>query len=69
MRKVGSPVAPMFDDEFLTVLSALPPPLPPTISLSLAPSTLGADNSDDPVVFSIEVSSAAILLKLWMNRQ
>ena len=30
---------------------------------------LGAGLSSDPVVFSIEVSGAAILLKLWINRR
>ena len=52
-------------DEFLAVLSALQLPLP-TISSS-ASSTLGVD-SDNPIVFNIEVSGAATLLKPWMKR-
>ena len=50
----------LFDDldESTTVSSALPPP-PTTSSV---PSSLGA-KSDDPVVFNIEVSGAAIYLK------
>ena len=50
----------LFDDsdESTTVLSALPPPL----TTSSVPSSLGA-KSDDPIVFNIEVSGAAIHLK------
>ena len=56
----------LFDDldKSTTVLSALP--LPPTTSS--VPSSLGA-KSDDPVVFNIEVSGAAIHLKPWMKRR
>ena len=56
----------LFDDldESTTVSSALPPP-PTTSSV---PSSLGA-KSDDPVVFNIEVSDAAIHLKPWMKRR
>ena len=69
VRKLGSPVAPIFGirvdflDEFLTVLLALLSPSP-TTSLSLILNVLRADFSDDPVVFNIEVSGAVILLKL-----
>ena len=45
-------------DESTTVSLALPPPL----TTSSVPSSLGA-KSDDPVVFNIEVSGAAIHLK------
>ena len=50
----------LFDDldESTTVSSALPPPL----TTSLVPSSLGA-KSDNPVVFNIEVSGVAIHLK------
>ena len=56
----------LFDDldESTTVSSALPSP-PTTSSVS---SSLGA-KSDDPVVFNIEVSGAAIYLKPWMKRR
>lgn len=36
---------------------------PPPTSSSPTPNGLGVDNSDDPVVFSVEVSDATILLK------
>ena len=56
----------LFDDldKSTTVSSALPP-LPTTSSV---PSSLGA-KSDDPVVFNIEISSAAIHPKPWIKRQ
>ena len=59
----------LFDDldESTTVSSALPPP--PTTSSFSALNAFGADNPDDPVVFNIEVSGAAILLKPWMKRR
>ena len=50
-------------DESTTVSSTLPSP--PTTSL--ISTSLGA-NFDDPVVFNIKVSSAAIHLKPWMKR-
>ena len=62
-------LAEFFDlDEFLNVSSALPPPPPTTSSLS-ALNAFGADKPDDPVVFNIEVSGAAILLKPRMKRR
>ena len=59
----------LFDDldESTTISSALPPP--PTTSSFSALNAFGADNPDDPVVFNIEVSGAAILLKPWMKRR
>ena len=59
----------LFDnlDESTTISSALPPS--PTTSLFLALNAFGANNLDDPIVFNIEVSDAAILLKPWMKRQ
>ena len=46
---------------FLINLFYLSPPLlPPTISLLLVPK---ADTTGNPIIFNIEVSSAAILLK------
>ena len=59
----------LFDDldASTTVSSALPPP--PTTSSFSALNAFGADNPDDPVVFNIEVSGAAILLKPWMKRR
>ena len=48
-------------DESITVLSTLSPPS--TTSLFSALNAFGADNPDDPVVFNIEVSGIAILLK------
>ena len=56
-------------------LSLNPSPPPPTLptllaASTLAPSTLfAASTCDDMVVFSIDVSGAAILLKLLINRQ
>ena len=72
IRNIGSPVAliyvwisnvVLFDyldlDKFLSSL------LPPTVLLSL----FFWAKSDDPVVFNIEISDAAILLKPQMNYQ
>ena len=53
-------------DKFLTILSVLSRPTPLTIS-SLAPSALRA-GPDYPVIFNIEMSSTAILLKSWIKR-
>ena len=84
VKNIGFPIASMskkcveildflfFDfldlDEFLTVLLTLLP-LFPTTSLASAPNVFGANFLDDSVVFNIEVSGAAILLKPWMKRQ
>ena len=52
---------PVFDDFLYFSIDLLPPSTPPT---SLATSTSSAASTcDDTVVFSIDVSSAAILLK------
>lgn len=40
----------------LSVLSALPPPVPPTTSLLLASSVFGANTLDDPVFVNIGLS-------------
>ena len=52
-------------------LSPTPPTLPTSLAAStLVPSTsLAASTCDDMVVFSIDVSGAAILLKPLMNQQ
>ena len=54
----------LFDNlgEPITVSLALPPP--PTTSSFSALNAFGANNPDDRVIFNIEVSGAAILLKL-----
>ena len=53
---------------FLT--SSSPSPLIPDLTTSpLAFPTSGSDMSSDLVVFSIEMSEAAILLKPWINYQ
>ena len=52
-------------------LNPLPPPISLTLSTAstLTPSTsLAASTYDEIVMFSIDVSSAAILLKLLMNQ-
>ena len=56
-------------DKFLTVLSAIPLLTPLTTLLLSVLNTFGANISDDLVVFSIEVSGAAILLKPRMKRR
>ena len=75
IRKIGSPIAPIFGtyvkildllffdwlDKFTTVLLALSPP-PPTILLSSALNTFGA-NYDDLIIFNIEVNGIAIFAK------
>ena len=53
-------------------LNLSPPPTSPILlaASTLAPSTLlGVSTCDDMVVFSIDISGAAILLNLWMNHQ
>ena len=74
VRKLGSPVAPIFSiyvdfpNESLIVSLALPP-LALTTSLLSALNIFGADSLDDPVVFNMEISGTAILLKPWMKRR
>ena len=56
---------PVFDNFLYFLINSPPLSMPPTssaISISLAASTY-----NDTVVFSIDVSSVAILLKPWMN--
>ena len=54
-------------DESPNVLSALTSLL--TILLLSALNAFRANNPDDPIVFNIEVSDAAILLKFQMKRR
>lgn len=55
--------------KFSTILSALPPlPLTlPATSSWLTPNAFKANTPDDPVVFNIGVSNAAILLKPYID--
>ena len=79
VRNIGFPIAPVFiyvripdfafldfldSDKFL--LLALSPP--PTTLLSLALSFFKA-KSDDLIIFNIEISGTALLLKPWIKRQ
>ena len=55
-------------DDFPDFLASSPPPPAPNPTTPPSPfPTPGPEMSGDPVVFSIEVSEAAILLKPWMN--
>lgn len=81
VRKKGTLIAPIsyiyiefpdfsfFDvlglNKFLTILLALPPTL--ITSLSLALNIFGVNISNNPVIFNIKVSSAAILLKFQIK--
>ena len=47
--------------------SSLPSPTPNSTISALSFPTSGLDISDDPVVFSIEMSEVVILPKPWMN--
>ena len=84
VRKVGSPVAPIVDTRvkfsdllffnFLDldecfIVSLILLPSPPTNLLLPALNAFGANSSNDLVVFNIEMSGAAILLKPQMKRR
>ena len=60
---------PPFDFPDFVASSSLSLLIPNLTILPLPFSTSGPDMSGDPVVFNIEVSGAAILLKPWMNCQ
>ena len=72
VRNLGSPnLLPLFVRlldlaDFLDVSDRPTAPLPPITSSSL---TLEVDAMDDPVVFNMTMSGAAILLKPLMKRQ
>ena len=82
IRNIGSPIAPervkishflFFNflklDKSTTISSALPSILFPTSLLLSTLNIFGASNSDNPVIFNIQVSGIAILLKLQIKRR
>ena len=57
-------------DNFCDFLASFSPPSTPNPTTSPSPfSSSGPDMSGDPVVLSIEVNRAAVLLNPWMNYQ
>ena len=74
VKNPDSLIAPIFGARVLDrgkflIISLILLPIPPKTSILSVLNVFGANFLDDPVVFNIEVSGAAILLKPWMKRQ